>query len=64
MDVSLNNLLPPEARDPVDDYTIDLVAAGLKIPSPAIAQRLAIDLQKAYEQLGRVPVYKQEEVQG
>lgn len=64
MDVSLNNLLPPEAREPVDDYTILLVATGQLRPPDAIAQRLAIDLQKAYEQLGKQPVYKQEEGQG
>lgn len=64
MDVSLNNLLPEEARKPVDDYTIELVARGLLRPSPGIAQRLAIDLKKAKERLGEKPVYKQEEVQG
>ncbi len=47
MEVDISVLLPEDAKKPLTEYQITMIANGLLIPKPAIAQRLAIELREA-----------------
>ncbi len=47
MEIEIDAILPELAKKPLTESQIDMVARGLLIPSPGLAQRFGIELRAA-----------------